>query len=345
MDWIEILRSLTGVHAPPGHEARATALARELLEPHMDEVSCDAMGNIVAVRRCGKPGARRLLLDAHIDEVGLVVTGHAGDGFLRFTGLGGLDERILPASDVLILTDPPAFAVVDTLPPHLQKDSDADHVASTDELYLDSGLPGSEAEALVPVGTPAVLISELTRLGERQVSAKALDNRASVAVIIGALELLAGAPPTDVDLYVLLSAQEEVGTRGAQTAAFAIEPDWCVVVDVDFARQPGAPPELDRVLGGGVVIARGPNMDRQLTQLAIDTAREKGVPYQISVEPGGNSGTNAHTIQVSRSGVRTALLGVPVRNMHTPVETADLRDFDAAAILISELARRCGRDA
>jgi endoglucanase len=312
-----------------------------LLRPYTDGISTDALGNITAVKRCGKLGAARVLLDAHIDEIGLVITGYAENGFLRIAGIGGHDERLLPASDVKILADPPVYGVIDTLPPHLAKEGESDNVVEMDSLYIDAGLSPERARSLIPIGTPAVFVSETVRLGEHQISAKALDNRASAAVVIGALELL-GDAPLGADLYVLLSSQEEVGTRGAQPASYAAAADFGIVVDVDFALQADVPPEKGRPLGGGVVIARGPNMDRELADRAVAIARERGIPHQVSVEPGGNSGTNARPIQVARAGVRTALLGVPVKYMHTAVETADLRDLDSAARLVRELILECG---
>jgi endoglucanase len=162
--------------------------------------------------------------------------------------------------------------------------------------------------------------------------------------MIGALELL-GDTPLNSDLHILFSSQEEVGTRGAQPAAYAADAAFGIILDVDFARQAEILPEKGRVLGAGVVIARGPNMDRELADRAEAIARDRGIPYQITVEPGGNSGTNARPVQVSRAGVKTALLGVPVKYMHTPVETADLRDFDSAARLVCELIKECGDNA
>jgi endoglucanase len=338
MDWIETLTRLCSRDAPSGFETPAATLASELLRPYVDEITTDAIGNVIAVRRCGRPDAPRLLLDAHIDEIGLVVTGHAEGGFLRFAGIGGQDERLLPASEIKILTDPPIFGVVATLPPHLQAKGDADDAGKIEDMYIDAGLSAEDAERLVPAGTPVTFLSDPVPLGANQFSAKALDNRASVAVILGALELL-GDAPLEADLYILLSAQEEVGVRGAQPGAFAIDARWGIVLDVDFARQPDVTPNRGRVPGAGVVIARGPNMDRELTERAVAIARERGIPYQIAVEPGGNSGTDARAVQTSRAGVRTALLGVPVKYMHSPVETADLRDFDAAARLVRELIK------
>jgi endoglucanase len=340
MDWIETITRLCACDAPSGFESRIAPLAEELLRPYADEISYDALGNITAVKRCGKPGAVRVLLDAHIDEIGLVITGYAENGFLRFTGIGGHDERLLPASDIKILTEPPVCGVIDTLPPHLVKDGESDNTVKIDDLYIDAGLSPERARELIPIGTPAVFVSGTLRLGEHQISAKALDNRASVAIIIGALELL-GDTPTNADLHILLSSQEEVGTRGAQPAAYAADAAFGIILDVDFARQAEMLPEKGRVLGAGIVIARGPNMDRELADRAEAIARERGIPYQITVEPGGNSGTNARPVQVSRAGVKTALLGIPVKYMHTPVETTDLRDFDSAARLVCELIKEC----
>ncbi|MDR0446886.1 MAG: M20/M25/M40 family metallo-hydrolase [Oscillospiraceae bacterium] len=341
MDWIKTLSELCSIDAPSGFEERAHGYLTRALEPYTDDIKTDALGNLIAVRSGGSPDAPRLLLDAHIDEIGFVVTGYADDGFLRFDELGGQDARLLPAAEVKILTDPPIFGVIDTIPPHLQGGGDAGAASKIGDLYIDAGLTPATAESTVPIGTPLVILSEPTALGEHQFSAKALDNRASAAIILGALELL-GDTKLGIDLYILFSSQEEVGKRGARTAAYASDARLALIYDCDFARQPDIMPDRGRITGGGVVIARGPNMDKALTQLAVDTATGRGIAHQISVEPGGDSGTNAHPVQITRTGVRTALLGVPVKYMHTPVETLDIRDLESAARLTAEVIKVLG---
>jgi len=340
MQMADVLIELCGLPGPSGFEGAAAKRAREMLEPFVDETWTDVLGNVIGARRCGKDGARKLLFDAHIDEIGLIVCG-AEEGFLRFDALGGVDARALPASGVTILTEPPLFGVIGAIPPHVLKKEDAERAYRIEDMFIDVGLTQEEAVASIPPGTPAVLDGRAWLMGDDRVCGKALDDRAGFAAILRALEIL-GDCALEVDLYVMASAQEEVGTRGAATGVFAIAPEYCVVVDVGHAKTPDSKPsETCEELGGGVVVSRGPNMNAALTEMVIALAREKGIKHQIGVEPGGDSGTNARAIQISREGVATALVDVPTRYMHS-AEVVSLDDIESTAQLLAETACRGG---
>ena len=328
----EMLISLSKTDAPSGFEAPAAKLAASLLRPFADEISTDALGSVLAIRHGNGKTKTRVMLDAHIDEVGFIVTSHA-EGFLRFAPLGGVDARLLPAMTIKILTTPPIYGVIDVLPPHLLSGDDAEKTTKPEDLYIDIGQSPEEAERLVPVGTPAVYASEPMALGENLLAGKAFDDRACFAAIVRALELL-GDTKLDFDLIVLASSQEELGRRGAGPATFSAKPDFCIILDVDHAKTPDSKPHQGKPLGSGVVIARGPNMNRELTDKLVTLAKTEDIAHTISVEP-GDSGTNARVIQTVREGVCTALLGVPLRYMHSPNETLDLRDVEAAAQLVA----------
>ena len=338
MDTAEILQELCALPGPSGFEKPVAERAKSILDQFMDETWFDVLGNVIGVRRCGKENARKLLFDAHIDEIGLIVTG-VEEGFLRFAKLGGLDARMLPTSGVNILSDPPCYGVICALPPHVLKKEDTEKVTKIEDLVIDIGITQEEAEAKVPLGTPGVLSGGASRFGDGCLCGKALDDRAGFAAIARAVELLKDTK-LDVDLYVMASVQEEVGVRGAAPGVFAIAPDWCVVVDVDFAKTPDSPPhEAKASLGGGVIVSRGPNMNTALTEMAVELAKTNGIKPQITVEPGGNSGTNARAIQVSREGVATALFGIPLRYMHSPQEVVCLDDIENTALLLSLTAK------
>ena len=330
----ERILALSALPGPAGFEEGAAKCISEMLAEAADEVRTDVMGNVIAVRRCGKENARRLLLDAHYDEIGFVVTGHE-EGFLRFAAIGGVDARMLPAAEIRILTEPSRVGVVAAAPPHVLEKGESDKAVKMEDLFIDVGLTQEEAEKAVPVGTPAVFNAPARAFGDGYICGKALDNRASLAVIIEVLWRLKDRP-LDVDLFVLASAQEELGRRGAKTAAFEIAPDWCVVLDADHAKTPDNKRHDMKKPGGGVVVSIGPNMNRKLTDKAIRLAREKGIPHQIGVEA-GDSGTNAAAVQIAREGVATALLGIPVKYMHSPVETLAFSDALAAADLLEAL--------
>jgi endoglucanase len=282
------------------------------------------------------------MLDAHIDEVGLIITGADERGFLRFSALGGIDPRILPATRIKILAEPPIFGVIDVLPPHVLSGDERGKTLRIEDLRIDAGLSADTARERVPPGTPALTHANAAALGSVQFSGKAMDDRACFAAILHAMELLRNEKP-DVDIYVLGSVQEELGRRGARTAAFEIDPDYCIVADADFGASPELKPHETRKIGGGAVISIGPNMNRELTQIAIEAAKKDGIAHQIAVEPGGDSGTNAHAIQISRAGVCTALFGIPLKYMHSPIETLALADVEACGSLIAATVRELGR--
>ncbi len=333
MNYETVLGRLCTLSGPSGFERQAAEGAAELLRPWMDEVAIDRMGNVVGVRRCGKADAPKLLLDAHLDEIGFLVTGHQ-DGFLRFAPLGGVDPRMLPDREITILTQPPRFGVVACLPPHIQTREDMDKSQPIKELYLDVGLSQEEARRLIPIGTPAVYRAGCAPLGEQLLCGKALDDRACFAVLLDAMERLKGEA-LDVDLYVLGSTQEETHSTGAITAAYGIAPDLCVAVDATHGDSPDAAKEKTFPLGKGPVVGVGPNCTRWMSKRLERKAEELGLEIQIEVMA-GSSGTNGWPLQISREGVATAVLSVPLRYMHSPMETAHRRDLeDTAKLLVS----------
>ncbi len=341
MNYPDTLGRLCAISAPSGFETPAVAAAAELLRPLVDQVSITRMDSVVGVRRCGKPNARRLMLDAHLDEIGFIITSHE-EGFLRFAPLGGVDPRMLPDREVRILTDPPTLGVIACLPPHVQSEDDMDKSQPIRELCIDVGLSQEEAKRRIPVGTPATFLEGCAPLGEELLCGKALDDRACFSVLLGTLELLQ-EEELGVDLYVLGSTQEETHCTGAITAAYEIAPELCVAVDVTHGDSPDAPKGETFKLGGGPVIGVGPNCVPSLSERFKRLAREGEIPFQIEVMP-GHSGTNAWPVQISREGVATAVLSVPLRYMHTPVETVHRRDLENTARLLAAFVRSLGEE-
>lgn len=340
MNYEQTLGRLCAVSAPSGFEENAARAAEELLRPLTDEVYATRLGSVVGVRRCGRDNAPRLLLDAHLDEIGFIVTGHE-EGFLRFAALGGVDPRMLPDRELAILTDPPVYGVVSCLPPHIQEDMDKS--LPIRDMVIDAGLSQEEARKRIPVGTPAAYRGGCTPLGEDLLCGKALDDRAGFAVLLDVLERLRDKP-LNVDLYVLGSTQEETRSAGAITAAYEIAPDWCVAVDVTHGDSPDASKDETFRLGGGPVIGVGPNCARWMSGRLKELAGELDMPVQIEAMP-GSSGTNAWPIQVSREGVATAVLSVPERYMHTPLEAVHRGDLEETARLLAAFAESLGREA
>ena len=342
MDYRRILEQLCALPGPSGFESQTARAAARLLEPYMDEVRLDRMGSVVGVRRCGQPGAPRLLLDAHLDEIGLIVTGHEG-GFLRFAPLGGVDPRMLPDREVLVLSQPPLPGVVACLPPHIQTSEDMDKSQPIRELTIDVGLSQEEARRRAPIGTPIVYRAGCQALGDKLLCGKALDDRCGFAVLLDAVEQLA-REPLDADLYVVGSVQEETHCTGAVTAAFGIVPQLCVAVDVTHGDSPDAGKDKTFTLGGGPVIGLGPNCTRWMSRRLERIAGEQELEYQLEVMA-GHSGTNGWPLQISGEGVATAVLSIPLRYMHTPVETVHVKDLEHTARLLAAFIRGIGEEA
>ena len=333
----QALERLCTCTAPSGFEGPAAAVAAELLRPLVDEVSIDRMGNVLGVRRSKTPGAPKLLLDAHLDEIGLIVTG-VEDGFLRFRSIGGVDPRMLPGRELVVLTDPPLRGLV-----ACPAGGDEDKSVPLNELYVDVGLSQEEAERAVPVGTPMVYRAGCFPLGEEQMCGKSMDDRACFVTLLRAAELLRDKE-LDVELHIMGSTREEVSGAGAVVGTWAVAPDFCVAVDVTHGKTPDGPADKTFALGGGPAIGVGPNMTRWMTERMIAKAREHGIPYQLEIMS-GHTGTNGWEMQISREGVATSVLSLPLKYMHTPVETLSLADMEGVAQLLAAFVENLGKEA
>ena len=336
MELKELTKKLCTLAGPSGFEKAVSGYIADYVRPFADEVKIDVMGNLLALKRCGRPNAATVLLDAHMDEVGLIVTA-IEDGFLKFSAIGGIDARILPALEVRVLTeDGPLFGVIDTMPPHALKPSDSDKAVDIDKLCIDIGFSQEEAEKRIPIGTPVVYGVGCEEIGDGFLCGKSLDDRSCAAIQIKAFEDLC-AGERNVDVVLMISTQEEVGGRGAITGAWGSDPDYAIVSDVTFDKATDGS-RVTTKIGNGAAIGVGPNMNHAMTQELIRLAKEKDIPHQIEVCP-GRSGTNAEEIQVSRMGVATALISLPLRYMHTPREAVSCEDMESVLRLITEYVR------
>ncbi len=344
MELYETLERLCPLAGPSGFESGVAQAAKELLTPLMDEVSIDRLGSVIGVRRCGKPNAKRLLLDAHLDEIGLMVTG-IEEGFLRFTEIGGVDPRMLPARELTILTKPePIFGVVACLPPHVQTAADHDTAVELEDLRIDVGMSQAEAEKAIPIGTPIVFREGVKRLAGDQVCGKSLDDRSCFAILLRAAELLKDKA-LDVDLYIMGSTREEVSGAGAVVGTNAVNPDWCVAVDVTHAATPDVAHACDHTceMYSGAAIGVGPNMTWALTDRMVEKAKAHDIPYQLEVMS-GSTGTNGWYMQTCLEGVPTSVVSLPLKYMHTPIEVVALEDMEHIARLLAAFATDLGRE-
>lgn len=340
MEIISLLKQLSEISGISGYEEPARELLRQTWQPFVDEMRVDKLGSLIALKRgSGPEGSNelakaprpKLLLAAHIDENGLMVTG-IEKGFLRITQVGGTDPRVLLGLEVVVHGKRDLPGVVATRPPHVLPGGRRKTVP-WDQLFVDVGLPPEEVERLVSVGDLISIQREMVELKNRRVAGKALDDRACVAAVTLALEQLSGMQHA-WDVFAVATVQEETGLKGAITAAYGIAPDVAVALDVTFGKHPGVSDADGFPLGEGPTIGVGPNCHPGLVARLKQVSEALEIPYHIEPIP-GRSGTDAWAIQVSREGVPTALVGIPVRYMHQPVETLAVQDVERSGRLLA----------
>lgn len=332
---LEMAKRLTAAPGVAGREGGAAAVAMEYLAP-LGTVTTTPLGSLCCTVTAGEPGMPHLMLEAHLDQIGLIVSRVEDDGFLRVGNVGGFDRRLLPAAPVLIYAaDGPHHGVVASVPPHL---ADRDEKPlKIEEFAIDTGYSGEEAKKIFAAGDILVPESRFAELAGGRVAGGALDDRIGcVAVIAAAQEIKKSG--CRLRVTVMLSPQEEVGGAGARTGAFFVKPDQAIAVDVSFAEGFGAPAHKCGKLGGGTMIGIAPILESGLTKSLTALAKAQNISWQTEVM-GGSTGTDADGIAVAGAGVRTALLSIPLRNMHTTVETVQLSDVMATAQLMAAYAK------
>ncbi len=268
-----------------------------------------------------------VLLEAHIDEIGLIVT-DVKNGFLKVAPVGGVDARMLPGMRVKIHGKETVFGVACSTPPHLKKDGD--ETPSFDNVYIDIGL-SEKAEEIISEGDRITFIGDFCCLQGSHVTARSIDDRAGVVAVLFAAEMLY-KEKVSKKVTVLLSDQEETGGAGAKTATFSLDPIYAVAVDVSFGNQPGV--SECGILGDGAMIGVSPLLSNEVTEKLKAVAKNNGIKYQLEVM-GGRTSTDADHIALSKTGVKTGLLSIPLRNMHTPVEVVDLEDIKSVARILA----------
>ena len=330
MDLKQTLFSLSAAAGPSGADQGVWSAAAAAILPFVDSVERDAVGNLIARRASARADAPTILLDAHLDEVSLLVTDHE-EGFLKFTDIG-VDQRLLPGLRVRVLAEPPLFGVLSALPGHLPEAEDEDKAFPAEKLVIDCGLTAEEA-ARIRVGTRVVYATEPFALGEHRVCGKSMDDRACFVILCRVMELLHGKQ-LPVHVCVLGSAEEEYTGLGACAAAFGAAPEEAIIVDVSFAKSPDTDEEITAALGSGPMIGVGPVLARRMSDELQRLAREQQIPFTLEILSSW-TGTNADDIQMSREGVAVSCVSLPLRYMHTPTEVADLRDLENCARLIA----------
>lgn len=335
MDLVMHLKQLTMATGLSGYEAGARSVIQQAWQPLADEFRTDALGNLIALKRGTRPAGaptRAILLAAHMDEIGLMITGHEG-AFLRFTRVGGVDLRTILGQEVTVHGRRELAGVVSSRPPHVLSEEERSAPVPADKLFIDVGLTADELPKLVQVGDLVSMRRETIELAEGYLSGKAMDDRAGVASLTVCLEELQRLHH-EWDVYAVATTQEEVGLKGAMVSAYGTAPTAAIAVDVGFGAQPGVSEEESIEMDGGPAIAIGPNIHPRLHEALVQAATAHELKYQLEVAP-GQTGTDAWAIQVAREGIPSALLSVPLRYMHTSVETLCLRDVQRTGRLMA----------
>lgn len=333
----KIANELIAIPGISGYEGDFAEYVCEKLKKYCPDAQVTKTNCVLGTLPSKNSDAPVILLEAHLDRVGLIVSSVDENGFVSFKTLGGVDERILPACEVRILGRKEVFGIIGAKPPHLMAKSEEKEGLKIQDMLIDTGL-GAEASELISVGDPILLESEFCELMNDRISSGALDNRLSMATVFAALEQLKDKE-LPYNVCVAFTSGEELGLQGAYTIVDHCEPDLAIVVDVTYGTTPDACCSETFPLGSGVAICRGPNVHYEMTKQIMKIAKKSGIPYEIEVAP-RSTGTNAWAIQTSGSGVPCVVISIPLRYMHTTVETADLNDAANVCRLICEII--CG---
>ncbi|MDD5952503.1 MAG: M20/M25/M40 family metallo-hydrolase [Oscillospiraceae bacterium] len=328
----EILRRLCAAPGTSGWEDDAGAVVIDELRAHAPEadVRRDALGNVIAFLG-DKNAPCQILMDAHLDQIGLVVTHITDDGFLRFAPIGGMDRRVLPCASVTVYGREPLPGTIAFLPPHLTDNSDT--YPEFADLAIDIGMTKEESQSLISLGDRVCVNGPFQQLLGTRVTGAALDDRAGCAALLLCAEALSGKP-LSCGVTFTFTSREETGCEGAKTAAYAVRPTEALIIDVTFGDQPGVPAEKTGKLGAGPMIGIAPSLNRAMKDHLFQIAKDQQLPYQIEVM-GGSTGTNADNIGLSRNGIPTAMLSIPLRYMHTPAEVIDTNDVATVAAFLT----------
>lgn len=333
----ELIVSLCGLPTVSGSERRSTGALQGLIGAAFDEMQVDAVGNHLFVKRCGRKNAPKILIDTHLDEIGMMVNGYRDGGFLTVVNVGGVDTRILPAGEVIVYGKEMLYGVVAAEPSHLLAQAEADKLKPITDMVIDTGYPREELEQLAPLGTSVGFKPVYGQLADGRIYGKAFDDKACGACAVFGIdavprEELAG------DVYFLFSAFEETGSAGARVASFGIRPDYALVMDVTHAATPDAKDRSLSPMGSGISIATAVICDRKLTRMSMELCRNAHIPF-VPEAAAGNTGTNANVVNNAAEGIPTVLWSMPIKSMHSATEVLALEDAKALAQGVREFVR------
>jgi putative aminopeptidase FrvX len=348
---LSFFKALVEAPSPSGYEQPAARVMRDYLDPLADEVVTNVMGSVHALLRgtdAERDGRRvSVMLAGHIDEIGMMVTYITPEGFIAFKPIGGVDEAVLPGMRVRVHTkEGPLLGILGRMPIHLLEDDERKAVTKVHKLFIDIGMSAERVKDTVRIGDPITFDVGFEEFGEGMVVSRAFDDKMGAFICSETLRLVKERGGSKVDLVVAGTVQEEVGLRGGITSSYGVDPTIGLAVEVGHATDY---PDVDKRkhgeagCGKGPILARGANINPTVFRLLVEAAEAAGVEHQFDGEPRG-TGTDANAIQISRGGKAAALVSVPLRYMHTPVEALALADVEAAIELLTEFVLRLEPD-
>ncbi|MEA5014035.1 MAG: M28 family peptidase [Candidatus Limiplasma sp.] len=341
MDFLSYLQEAAAKHGPSGHEGEVSAWLAERFRPLCDQVDIDPLYNVIALKKATRTGsnpAPKVLLCAHQDEIALMVADILPDGTLRMGQVGGVDPRILPASTVTVHgrleggDSQQLLGVVGAKPPHLLDEAERKQNYKREDLFVDVGLPVEKVRALVHIGDSITLNGETRELLNRRAAGKTMDDRACVGVLLDVAERMQNMTH-EADLYFACTSQEEVGARGAKVAAYTVDPDMAIVLDVSHAPVPQSKPDTTIPLDSPAAV-QGPFLQYKLLARLKEVAGKHGVKLNTELEEGATH-TDTDAVQIAREGVPCLCLSLPLKYMHTTVELLDMNAMAECGRLVA----------
>lgn len=326
---LELLSNNNGVS---GFEYTLQDSIKNAFKEYSDEIKVDALGNVIVLKK-GRNSKVKIMLAAHMDEIGLMVKDIEDNGFLRFTSIGGIDPRTILGQEVIVHGTKDLFGVIGSKPPHLQEASEQNKAIKMEDMTIDIGFSQDEVKKFVNIGDTITVRRKLMDLKNNRVSGKALDDRAGIAVLYECIKELSKLDH-EAEIYFVTTVQEEVSMGGALTSTYSINPDIGIAVDVGFGTTPELSSSDSIEMGKGPGITLGGNIHPNLRKKLVEIAKEYNIPYQMEITP-GPTGTDARAMQITREGIPSLVLSVPLRYMHTSVEVLDMQDVKNSGKLLA----------
>lgn len=333
MDVKTITKTLCSKIGVSGLENEAAKAGADILS-ELGEIQISPLGSVICTVKKPTEGMPHILLDAHIDEIGLIVSYIDEDGFIKAGACGGIDRRLLLASQVTIHCESGDIkGIICSIPPHLQPEGEKKNPKLQD-IFIDVGMNMEKAKQVISLGDRITLDDTPKDMLNGYISSKSLDDRAGCATIIKAAQLLKNEK-YNCGLTVVLSTMEEVGGQGSDTATYMVNPTHAIAVDVSFAHTPDAPKNQCGTMKQGPMIGFAPVLNKETSETLVKVAKKNNIPFQYEAM-GGKTGTNADDIAITRGGICTGLISIPQKYMHTPIEVVAVEDMENTAKLIAE---------